>query len=50
MRDKIFNYLRSIQWNDPGTGAFIVDLVQIVAIVIALILVAIAAIRNWLFG
>jgi hypothetical protein len=50
MRDKILNYLRSIQWNDPGTAAFIVDLAQLVAIVIALILVAIAVIRNWLFA
>lgn len=50
MRDKILSYLRSIQWNDPGTAAFLIDLVQIVAIVIVLILVAIAAVRNWLFG
>ncbi|CUI43298.1 hypothetical protein [Achromobacter xylosoxidans] len=50
MRGRILNYLRSIQWHDPGTVAFMIDLVQIVAIVIVLILVAIAAIRNWLFA
>jgi len=47
--NRILNYLRSIQWNHPGTGSFIFWLFHIILIVLALVLMAAVAIRDWLF-
>ncbi|MGE8656616.1 MAG: hypothetical protein ACN6O8_07700 [Achromobacter sp.] len=49
MRDKILNYLRSIKWNDPGTGSFIFWFLHILAIAIAVVLWIAMTILDWLF-
>lgn len=49
MRDKIFDYLRSIKWNDPGTGIFIFWLVHLLVIVCAIVLWIATTIGDWLF-
>lgn len=48
MSKKIRNYFRSIKWSDPGTIFFVCEFIPFLLFVIAILLVGVLAIRDWL--